>query len=438
MKRYFPKSKTGKFVSSFLLLFILFNFTKFIWIRIISLGQPKGKIVFNSDRDGDHDIYTMNFNGTHIRKLTRNSRTKTSIAADIGPSFSPDGKKIVFISGKDHPDIFTTKYPDGTEVIEHRGGPDFLPEASFPKGKTMIFEQLESSNYEIYVMDLDGRNQERLTHNDFKDTNPIFSPDGKNIAYIIRPEFGPALLSIMNSDGSNKKILTQCSEKEFKFSPDGKKIVFNYQGKLYVINSDGSGLAELISQKPFFLGDFTLSPNSKEIAFVVSEGRYEPYKFYTINTDGTGLKEIFIPSENLGFGDMEFTPDGRKVIFLSGGYIYILDVTTNSMQKIINLPENFFARLFSLSPCGEKIIFTVRIRYDKETKILSSLFSIFRNPIGFRVALLFQKPLAWIHGKLDFPQNIYMVDIDGQNQKRIGTASSDISFYDADFYWKSN
>ncbi len=51
-----------------------------------------GKIAFQSDRGGDHEIYTMNADGTKIVKLTTNP------TEDEDPAFSPDGKKIAFES----------------------------------------------------------------------------------------------------------------------------------------------------------------------------------------------------------------------------------------------------------------------------------------------------------------------------------------------------
>ena len=53
------------------------------------------KIAFCSDRDGDFDIYTMNFDGTNVKNLT------SSENKDWAPSWSPDGSMISFSSDRD-------------------------------------------------------------------------------------------------------------------------------------------------------------------------------------------------------------------------------------------------------------------------------------------------------------------------------------------------
>src|ERR1044072_4457908 len=53
-----------------------------------------GKIAFDSDVDGNYEIYAMNADGSNQVRLTNNS------ASDLEPSFSPDGSKIAFISDR--------------------------------------------------------------------------------------------------------------------------------------------------------------------------------------------------------------------------------------------------------------------------------------------------------------------------------------------------
>ncbi len=101
--------------------------------------SPDGRqIVFRSGRDGNHEIYLMNSDGTNVRRLTDNEATDTM------PSFSPDGKQIAFVSTRD-------------------------------------------GDHEIYTLDLgpDGKPgaSRRITHSPGFDTHPVFSPDGKWLVF---------------------------------------------------------------------------------------------------------------------------------------------------------------------------------------------------------------------------------------------------------------
>ena len=82
----------------------------------VVLGVVKGRIAFQSNRDGNNEIYVMNGDSSGLTNLTNNP------ADDIGPVWSPDGKKIVFTSDRD-------------------------------------------GNAEIYIMNADGSHQTRFTNN---------------------------------------------------------------------------------------------------------------------------------------------------------------------------------------------------------------------------------------------------------------------------------
>jgi len=111
-------------------------------------------IVFVSNRDGNEEIYTMNTDGTKLRRLTDNP------ASDRFPSWSPDGKKIVFIS-----------YRDG--------------------------------NANLYLMNQDGSNIERLTNTSAKKSSPSWAPDGKTIYFDSNADGGSNIYCI---NINNKQI----------------------------------------------------------------------------------------------------------------------------------------------------------------------------------------------------------------------------------------
>ena len=125
------------------------------------------------------DIFIMDENGDFQRNLTETSSN------DGGACFSRDGKKIFFHSNRNgNYDIFVMD-KDGKHVmtlIDDKNGDDVNPCAS-PAANEIAFFSNRDGNYEIYIANDDGTNQRRITFHPAGDFNPAFAPDGKNIAF---------------------------------------------------------------------------------------------------------------------------------------------------------------------------------------------------------------------------------------------------------------
>ena len=165
--------------------------------------SPDGKrIVFTSLKDGDLDIYTMNVDGSDVRRLTNTP------GYDGGPWWSPDGKQIVYRANhptdpadlKDYRDLLAARIvrPSKMELfvmdadgsnnrqITHIGGANFGPSWT-PDGKHIIFssnyKNPRSGNFELYTVALDGSNLTQITFDEGFDGFPMFSPDGKKLIW---------------------------------------------------------------------------------------------------------------------------------------------------------------------------------------------------------------------------------------------------------------
>ena len=165
--------------------------------------SPQGdRIVFTSTRDGDLDIYTMNLDGSDVRRLTHR------LGYDGGPFFSPDGKEIVYRAyhpelpeeQQDYRDLLAQNLirpgvlnlyvmkADGSDqrLVLENGAANFAP-YFFPDGERIIFssnmDDPRGRNFELYMIRKDGTGLERITYNDSFDGFPMFSPDGSLLVF---------------------------------------------------------------------------------------------------------------------------------------------------------------------------------------------------------------------------------------------------------------
>jgi len=265
-------------------------------------GSPEedwrqGRIVFDSERDGNFEIYVMNADGSNQQNLTNYSRD------DQFPAWSPDGNRISFTSwGREdglRAAIFAMD-PDGSNVtrlsksIGKQDAPRFPGDwASFsrwsPDGKRMLFlSSRGESVFDIFVMDADGSNVQRLSTTPGAgklSEDPDWSPDGNLIAFNSNRD-GSSQIYVMATDGSNVKRLTDTGGSgKPRWSPDGQRILFVSTGdrrsdqpleivELYVMNADGSNVRRLTytTDKGESSFDGVWSPDGRKIAFVSGSG----------------------------------------------------------------------------------------------------------------------------------------------------------------------
>ena len=145
--------------------------------------SPDGeRIAFVSDRDGNHEIYMIDVDGRNEQRLTNNRFD------DMDPSWSPDGRWIVFSAvrtghfenwGRVTSKIYVMD-ADGQNPrrLTNNRFDDMDPSWS-PEGKRIVFVSGRAwhfDTFEIYVMDADGQNPRRLTNNDRWDGEPTWDP----------------------------------------------------------------------------------------------------------------------------------------------------------------------------------------------------------------------------------------------------------------------
>ncbi len=166
------------------------------------LSPDGSRIVFASLESGDLEIYTMNTDGTDVRRLTH------TLGYDGGPWWSPDGKKIVYRANHPTDSAEVAQYrsllaqklvrpsrvelfimnADGSDQrqITRLGGANFGPSWT-PDGSRIIFSSNyrdpRSGNFDLYMIDEDGSDLEQITTTPGFDGFPMFSPDGRRLIW---------------------------------------------------------------------------------------------------------------------------------------------------------------------------------------------------------------------------------------------------------------
>ena len=172
------------------------------------------------------------------------------------------------------------------------------------------------SNTDIYVVRSNRTNTTRLTDHPGRDEDPVWSPDGRRIAFTSERD-GIRAIHVMNNDGSNVTRLTPTTAASYRpaWSPNGSRIAFVSERddnvELYVMNADGTNTVRLTNHGEAIDRDPAWSPNGAKIAF--SSDLQGNRDIYVVNANGSGLARI--TADTAADAHPEWSPDGSKLAF---------------------------------------------------------------------------------------------------------------------------
>jgi TolB protein len=259
--------------------------------------SPDGThIIGNAQREGDSGfrVYTLKIDGTDIRRIEDKGDDACSF-------YFPDGKRIIWTSTKDHPELAKSNYSNPT---------------AYPQGS------------ELYTSNLDGTDVKRLTNNTVYDAEVSVAPNGKWILFGSERS-GKMELWRAGIDGSNPVQITHLGGWELGGSflfRDGKTIIFRAWRSsdaaahksplpmtLYTIQADGTGLKALTHDDSTNWSPFP-APDGHHYVFVkvLPPHNYEIY-LGDLNSD----KQVRLTYNDAFDGYPSLSPDGHWLLFTS-------------------------------------------------------------------------------------------------------------------------
>jgi Tol biopolymer transport system component len=323
-------------------------------------GATGAELSFESDRapEGVPEIYMVRADGSGLARLAIGPLPLDSRSGTGAHSWSPDGQRVAFSSGEPflagdgNQDIYVAN-ADGSGLtrLTDDPGDDFAPKWS-PDGQRIAFMSTRDGNLEVYVMNADGSGQTNLTNDPANDAFGVFvffpdpwSPDGKLIAfnrdgkgYVVSVEGTSEIRPIADVQGlfggwapAGTKILL--------FSIDTTAPLY----EVYVVNADGTEPTRLISRPEVPMGFPTWSPDSQHIAFTArSEGMDA---IHVMNADGSGVTLL-----TSGFCDglygTVWSSDGQRIAFARGcGFdradVWVMNSDGSNQVRVAEAPAFF-------------------------------------------------------------------------------------------------
>jgi Tol biopolymer transport system component len=196
----------------------------------------------------------------HIHLYTDPAPLTDHPAADILPRLSPDTNRVAFSSNRDgNFEIYTMDFDGGGNIarLTNNGAVDNSPSWS-PSGEFIVFESERDGNYEIYRMNSDGSNQVRLTLDSATDFGPIWSRDESKIYWVRVVSSTQGVMMSMDVNGGSAQAITPPLYylDALAWAPKTDRIAMSYDGSgdgwldLGLVNADGSNLTTLRQTSP--------------------------------------------------------------------------------------------------------------------------------------------------------------------------------------------
>jgi Tol biopolymer transport system component len=262
-----------------------------------------GTLAFQTDRDGNPEIYTWEITERKANRITNNG------VVDANPAYSPDGRFIAFNTASDgQQDIFVGDAVTGVgTLVTNNPANDTYPVWS-ADGQRIAFVSDRGDTPSIFVMDRGGSNVIRVTGDEGVDSSPSWS--------------GTADELVFSSDRSGTRDLYRLDVASCQPAEDGAVSVCTITS---------------LTADAFNNFDPHFSPDGQQVAFVSDrEGGQSLYLMSVRNNRITRLTEGTVDS------NPKWSGEGGRLVFTSerdgNREIYIMDVARKQIERVTNNP----------------------------------------------------------------------------------------------------
>jgi len=343
--------------------------------------SPDGRnIAFASDRNGNFDIYLIPAFGGAAKRLTYYSN------GEYPTSFTPDGLNVIFTSVRMDlntsmsfptgalPELYSVSINGGAvkqelsvtcdDAVTDKSGNRILFHDR--KGYEDKWRKHDESSFarDVWCYDKAAGSFTKLTDYIGDDRNAVFSPDENSVYYLSERS---GTFNVWKMDFRNSSSTTQLTSLEnhpvrFLTSSKDGKLCFSYDGKIYTMRE---------------------GENPAEININVSlDERYNPENTQMVYGGAT---------------EMEPSPNGKEIVFVVRGEVFVSSVESGLTKRITNTPGQ--ERSVSFSPDGKSIIYASE--RDNLWGIYQTTISRGEESYFFNSTILKEEPIV-VNGKGSF------------------------------------
>jgi len=310
----------------------LANFDSWQFTRLRSdISPDEERLAFIAKQDGKSDIWITSKNGENPVRLTNDNFEEGYLV------WHPDGKRIIYDSVRNGISQIFAAELDGSAPVQliFSDNPNYVSDIS-PDGNRIIYHSQRDES-DIWKVSLDDSKEIRLSENISAEMWTDSSPDGKSFVYQaektvdVSRRIVNSLIFSQSSEGGQPLQLTDDGYLPM-WSPNGKNIAFLRSSEgltnLWTVPSAGGESRPLTYDGITFGGyamlpfnrvqtqDYQWSPDGSQIVFCARRGNIS--NLWQTESNGGGEQQLTENSDNrMWFNNPAFSPDGQKIAFLA-------------------------------------------------------------------------------------------------------------------------